>query len=103
MTFSLAVLQIGTVGKLVYVGDALVLSNYTATDGILYVIDNVLGSKNPNTMLSTDVSINETAVLGATKLSDADVFSPAKVLPQCNLLCSSCILAVVDSERDFLC
>ncbi|CAM6086259.1 unnamed protein product [Calypogeia fissa] len=70
-----AVVEVETEGKRIYVGNALVASKYTARDGILYVIDNVLGSKDPTTMLSTDVSLNETVVLGATKLSDADVFN----------------------------
>lgn len=58
-----------------YIGNARVLTaDLLASDGLLHVVDNVLGSIDPRTMQASDVSVNATAIRVATKIIDADIF-----------------------------
>lgn len=51
----------------------------------MYLIDGVLGSLDPQTRLSSDISINASAVESEMKLSDADFFNAAKVKPDLSI------------------
>ena len=64
----------------VYIGNARVVSaDLKAGNGVVHIVNNVLGSIDPSTMRPSDVSNNASAVLSATKLTDADIFNATEV------------------------
>lgn len=50
-----------------------------AGNGVTHVVDNVLGSIDPQTLRPSDVSINATAVHIASKVLDTDIFNEKEV------------------------
>jgi hypothetical protein len=64
----------------VYIGNARVLSaDLKAGNGVVHIVNKVLGSIDPFTMRPSDASNNASAVLSATKLTDADIFNATEV------------------------
>jgi uncharacterized surface protein with fasciclin (FAS1) repeats len=64
----------------IYIGNAkLLTADLLAGKGVTHVVDNVLGSIDPQTMHASDVSINATAIRVASRVLDADIFSEKEV------------------------
>ncbi|XP_002983983.2 uncharacterized protein LOC9644225 isoform X2 [Selaginella moellendorffii] len=57
---------------------AVIVANVRVGNGMMHLIDNVLGSVDPESGLSSDVSLDAEAVLSALKLTDADFFNVTK-------------------------
>lgn len=76
----LLALQVRKKNGHVYIGNARVVSaDLKAGNGVVHIVNNVLGSIDPITMRPSDVSNNASAVLSATKLTDADIFNATEV------------------------
>lgn len=74
-----AVAKVESRGGHTYIGKSLIIEADIETEnGVVHVIDGVLGSIDPVTLLSPDVSINASAVQSAMKLVDADFFNVSK-------------------------
>lgn len=76
----LLALQVRKKNGHVYIGDARVVSaDLKAGNGVVYIVNKVLGSTDPLTLRPSDASNNASAVLSATKLTDADIFNATEV------------------------
>jgi hypothetical protein len=59
---------------------------------VTHVVDNVLGSIDPQTMHASDVSINATAIRVASRVLDADALVPASLCQRFSTFFSSKLL-----------
>lgn len=72
--------QVENKGANTYIGKFLILKGDIGTEnGVMHIIDGVLGAIDPMTLLSADVSINSSSIISSVKLSDADFFDVLKV------------------------
>lgn len=74
-----AVAKVENKGANTYIGKFLILKGDIGTEnGVMHIIDGVLGAIDPMTLLSADVSINSSSIISSVKLSDADFFDVLK-------------------------
>ncbi|MCO5550413.1 hypothetical protein L7F22_003898 [Adiantum nelumboides] len=62
-----------------YIGNILIQrGDIGSENGVVHIIDGVLGTIDPVTLLSTDVSVNSSSIITSLKLADADFFNVSK-------------------------
>eukprot|EP00250_Pteridium_aquilinum_P010518 c19445_g2_i1 orf=136-2379(-) len=74
-----AVAKVENRGGHTYIGKSLILkADIEIENGVVHIIDKVLGSIDPITLMSADVSINASSIISSVKLADADFFNTSK-------------------------
>jgi len=73
-------LQVHKTKTSTYIGNAKVsTADLLAGNGLLHVVDNVLGSIDLRTLHASDVSVNATTIHSTSKVIDADIFDENEV------------------------